>query len=198
MICFTKQKKINTKWGTAYLLKNGYYYVHSKKEYLHRLIFEDFYGVIPDRYVVHHKNKEKSDCCILNLQLISKSEHHSIHNSGKNNVWYGKKLSKSHKSKMSESHKGIKLSKNHCRRISEGRKGIVFSEQHKKNISLSKQGSKHHLWKDFARITKNGFNGCGNQVYALRYNGKILQTSTNYDALFEKAEEINKKIKENK
>ena len=76
-----------TKFGQAYIGNHGYYVVTSKKEgnhnkLLHRLIFEDFYGDIPKHYHVHHKNGNKLDNCILNLQLISEKEHHSLHTLG--------------------------------------------------------------------------------------------------------------------
>lgn len=78
---------LKTKFGRAYIGNHGYHVVTSKKEgnhnkLLHRLIFEDFYGYIPDGYHVHHKDGNKLNNCILNLQLISEKEHHSLHCSG--------------------------------------------------------------------------------------------------------------------
>ena len=89
---------LHTKFGNA-RINQGYYVITSRKEgnnnqALHRLIFEDFYGTeIPKGYNVHHKNGNKLDNCILNLQLLSESEHHRHHQKGK------------------------KFSKEHCRRI---------------------------------------------------------------------------------
>lgn len=49
----------------------------------HRLIFEDFYNfTIPKGYHIHHKNGNKLDNCILNLQLINASDHPRLHNTG--------------------------------------------------------------------------------------------------------------------
>jgi len=79
---------MKTKFGNATINKLGYYQITSRKEgnhnkYLHRLIFEDFYGEIPDGYVVHHKDENPSNNCILNLQLLKEKEHHNLHHVGR-------------------------------------------------------------------------------------------------------------------
>lgn len=88
--------KITTKFGTAKINSNGYYEIttriegNNRKE-LHRLIFEDFYKMkVPEGFVVHHKDNNPLNNCILNLQLLSRSEHNSIHKSGENCHFYGK------------------------------------------------------------------------------------------------------------
>lgn len=97
-------KKIKTKFGTAKPQKRGYYIITSKKEgnngkLLHRLIWEDFYGCkIPEGYIIHHRNFNKLDNCILNLQLMRDKDHRKLHNTGKS-------FSDEHKQKLSESHK---------------------------------------------------------------------------------------------
>lgn len=103
---------MKTKFGNANINSRGYYWITSTKEgncrkLLHRLIWEDFHDCkIPEGYNIHHKNCNKLDNCILNLQLINASEHVRLHNTGENNYWYGKTLSEETKMKMSESHKG--------------------------------------------------------------------------------------------
>lgn len=78
-------KTLHTKFGTASLDVNGYYRIHSTtqgnfKKYLHRLIFEDFYGwEIPRGFTIHHKDENKRNNCILNLQLMRKQDHTSLH-----------------------------------------------------------------------------------------------------------------------
>ena len=78
---------LHTKFGNARLDAYGYYHITSRKEgnmlkKLHRLIFEDFYRMeIPTGYDVHHKNGNRQDNCILNLQLVHKSEHTTKHHS---------------------------------------------------------------------------------------------------------------------
>lgn len=72
---------IRTKWGNAKINNNGYYMINGKL--LHRLIFEDFYGQIPDGCHVHHKDGNTLNNCILNLQLLTEFEHKFLHNKGK-------------------------------------------------------------------------------------------------------------------
>ena len=101
-------KVLHTKYGTAKLDKNGYYWITSRKEgnhlkFLHRLIWEDFYGYeVPKGYHIHHKNNIKTDNCILNLQLLPEYEHYLIHNLGENSWWNGKYHSDETKLKMSK------------------------------------------------------------------------------------------------
>lgn len=78
-------KILHTKWGRARLNNYGYYRITSYKEgnngkLLHRLIYEDFYGEIPEGYNIHHKNGNKKDNCILNLALVEHGEHSRQHN----------------------------------------------------------------------------------------------------------------------
>ena len=72
----------------------GYYKIITRKEgnhskFLHRLIWEDFWGTeIPKCYHIHHKNGNLLDNCILNLQLIRAGEHNSLHKAGeKHHEW---------------------------------------------------------------------------------------------------------------
>ena len=86
---------LHTPFGNARLDAHGYYRVTSRKEgncgkLLHRLIFEKFYGYLPDDYFIHHKNGNPLDNCILNLQLMDKSEHSKLHGSPENNPWIGR------------------------------------------------------------------------------------------------------------
>ena len=84
---------MQTKFGNAKIQSNGYYVITSRKEgnngkYLHRLLFEDFYKcTIPKGYEIHHKNGDRTDNCILNLQLISEINHDCIH-SNNNSRYY--------------------------------------------------------------------------------------------------------------
>lgn len=95
------KRDLNTKWGSARINNQGYYQIktrdkgfHGKK--LHRLIFEEFYGEIPKGFHVHHKDGNKLNNCILNLQLLRKDDHNSHH---KKNIV----LSENHKSEISKS-----------------------------------------------------------------------------------------------
>ena len=79
---------MKTKFGSVTIHPQGYYKIRSRKEgnrdkLLHRLMWEDFYGCeVPEGFVVHHKDGDKLNNCILNLQLMRKSEHDKLHNCG--------------------------------------------------------------------------------------------------------------------
>lgn len=109
---------IKTKYGTATLSKNGYFELTTsqggKSRLLHKRIWEDFYNKkVPDSYVIHHMNGDKTDNRIQNLQCCSRSNHIKFHaknntfthttqwkenaskfRKGKNNPMYGKKRSR--------------------------------------------------------------------------------------------------------
>jgi hypothetical protein len=59
---------------------------------------------------------------------------------GKNNYWYGKKLSEEHKLKLSKANKGKKLKEETKKKMSEVRRGKTHSEETKKKISESNKG----------------------------------------------------------
>lgn len=78
------KETLQTKYGTAKISKMGYYQITTSKEgnngkRLHRLIFEDFYGPIPEKCHIHHKDENKNNNCILNLQLLTEKQHNSLH-----------------------------------------------------------------------------------------------------------------------
>lgn len=75
---------IKTKWGNIWKsTTHGYWIVTSRNEnyqkYFHRLVYEDFYGDIPEGYHVHHIDGNKDNNCILNLKLLSSSMHSKEH-----------------------------------------------------------------------------------------------------------------------
>ena len=90
---------LHTKWGTARVNNHGYYHITSKKEgncnkILHRLIWEDFWGVkLPTEIHIHHKDRNKLNNCILNLEAMHSTEHLKLHNTGENNSMFNKKHS---------------------------------------------------------------------------------------------------------
>ncbi len=47
---------------------------------IHRAIWEYYYGEIPEGYDIHHRDENKSNNVISNLQPLTKSEHKTLHN----------------------------------------------------------------------------------------------------------------------
>ena len=60
---------------------NGYpsIFVNGKNVLLHRYVWEKHFGKIPKGYEVHHKNKDRLDYSVGNLELIKTEEHHRKH-----------------------------------------------------------------------------------------------------------------------
>lgn len=90
------ERTILTIFGTAKIQKDGYYVITTRKEgnnkvKLHRLIWEDKFGPIPDGYVIHHLNKNKLDNHLENLKLLLDDEHRRLHTNREANPMYGKK-----------------------------------------------------------------------------------------------------------
>lgn len=119
---------LKTKYGNAKIIK-GYYIITSRKEgnhlkFLHRMIWEDFYNYkIPEGYIIHHKNGNKLDNCILNLQLMKKSTHAIYHNTGDKNHFYNKCHELKTKIKMSKSKNStgfFRVYKNYSSHYSQG------------------------------------------------------------------------------
>jgi hypothetical protein len=175
---------IKTKFGNASIDDYGYYRVHSNEKgnrgkRLHILIFEDFYKFkIPKGYLIHHKNGDKLNNCILNLQLLSKKEHSALHkpseetkqkmsnaHQGVNNPMYGKHHTEESKMKISQAHKGEnhhyygkQLSQEHKQKLSKAKQGTTLEQEHKLNIakSLSSTGI-YRVTKEPQKKTKQGF-----------------------------------------
>jgi HNH endonuclease len=65
-------------WGgrTWHLRKHGYYETNLR---LHREVWIAAHGPIPDGYHVHHKNGDRTDNRPQDLELITHSEHSSLH-----------------------------------------------------------------------------------------------------------------------
>jgi len=58
-------------WDGRYLKFNG--------EMVHRLVWEETKGAIPDSMLVHHKNGDRLDNRVENLELITRAEHCKLH-----------------------------------------------------------------------------------------------------------------------
>ena len=142
------------KYGKYYLANNGYYTLSSKEYYqklLHRVIQEEHYGEIPKGYVVHHKDGDKLNNDIENLEPMSLKEHGHMHHKGK-------KLSREHRDNISKAHKGMVLSEEHRNNISKAKKGSYHNISY--NIEMSKKTNKvgyFRVYKDECKTCKQGF-----------------------------------------
>ena len=65
--------------------KTGYYTVkiNGKTMLLHRYIWEYYNGIIPDGYVVHHKDEDKENNDISNLECLPNEKHSTYHGTHK-------------------------------------------------------------------------------------------------------------------
>jgi len=59
--------------------KNGKNKGKGKSILVHRLVWREKFGKIPKDFIIHHKNGNKKDNRIENLECISKSDHRKKH-----------------------------------------------------------------------------------------------------------------------
>lgn len=81
-----------TKFGNVYKRKDGYFQISSgvnQGKLLHRLIYEENFGPIPEGFHIHHLDNDKNNNALENLVLISKSNHHKLHFNMINNPNWG-------------------------------------------------------------------------------------------------------------
>ena len=156
---------IETKFGKAYLNKDGYYQIKSgnkkyKGKLLHRVIFEDFYQCnlneeFPKGVHIHHIDHNRTNNKIWNLEPIDITEHQRIHQVGNQNNCYG-----------------------------------CCSQQRRENISKSRTVTGFfRVYKKKNKIYKQGFQWC----YHYYKNGEKRQTHiTSVDLLKLKEKVISK------
>jgi hypothetical protein len=72
--------------GKKYSLRNiGYFgLTHGERRLIHREMWEFYNGKIPDNHDIHHKDFNKHNNVIENLELIAKDEHARRYSSGSN------------------------------------------------------------------------------------------------------------------
>lgn len=83
---------METKYGNVYQRKDGYFQISSgvnQGKLLHRLIYEENFGPIPEGFHIHHLDNDKNNNALENLVLISKSNHHKLHFNMINNPRWG-------------------------------------------------------------------------------------------------------------
>lgn len=184
---------LHTPWGNARINSEGYYRITSKKEdnykkFLHRLIWEDFYGCkIPDGYIIHHKNGNKLDNCILNLQLMRNSDHSKLHNSGENHPFFNIKRPEHSKKMSGENHPNYNktLPEEIKQKISKSKTGIPHSEEAKLKMSKSRNTTGYYrVSKKKDKTCKQGF------LWQYRYYEKGKQKSIKRISIKKLEEEV--------
>lgn len=201
---FMSKKVLYTKFGIA-KIDRGYYRISSSKEgnyhkYLHRLIYENFYKCeTPEGFVIHHKDGNKLNNCILNLQLISEHDHISLHKKGTNHSLESRmKMSKAKKGKYTG--KNNYLYKDYARVVKmDNRNGVQRYVIKKDGNSIKASTNPLILSKWFKEnypneTLENRFEDLGWEVvhnyklrpkgqingkkrYCIRYKGKLLKQS---------------------
>ena len=61
--------------------KTGYYLNSTIRKRMHRYVWEFYNGPIPKGYDIHHKDEDKSNNDISNLEMIKSGKHQSMHSS---------------------------------------------------------------------------------------------------------------------
>jgi hypothetical protein len=74
-----KHPVVEYQGDTFYLTVQGYFCSWKTQKFLHRAIWEDTHGSIPQGCVVHHVDGDKRNNLIDNLQLLKWGEHTSRH-----------------------------------------------------------------------------------------------------------------------
>lgn len=150
---------LNTKFGKAKCYEGYYIIIAGKYEgkKLHRAIYEDYHKItLLPTTIIHHKDEDTKNNCILNLEMMSWSEHSKLH------------------------HTGRKHSVETIKKISETKTGnTLVSEESREKIRQKMIIKEPH-------IIKIGFAENGKQRYALKANGKILSKSVDLTKLKEK------------
>lgn len=201
---------LHTKFGIAKVERNYFRISSNDKgnygQYLHRLIFEDFYDFkVPNGFVVHHKDGNKLNNCILNLQLMRKFDHLSLHHKGlKHSDETKMKMSKAKKGKYTgednwnykDYYRVAKLgSPNRNQRfliiknkevIKTSTNPLFLSEwfsEHYPDEKL-KNRFEHLGWEivDNYKLRPKGYIN-GKKRYCIKYKGKLLKQSVHKDRL---------------
>ena len=206
------KKVLHTKFGIAKIDRTYFRISTNEKgnynKYLHRLIFEDFYGMeIPDGYVVHHKDGNKLNNCILNLQLLREFDHRSLHHEGTtHSAEAKKKMSKAKKGKYRgpnnhmykdyarvvklDNRNGVQryVIKKDKKSIKSSTNPLFLTKWFKENYPDEKLENRFEDlgWEDVKKYQlrpKGHLNG--KKRYCIRYDGKVLRQSVFKDRLIE-------------
>lgn len=62
-----------------WFVNNRGYYMDRKGRLLHRVVWEATHGPIPEGYVIHHKDGNRLNYNVANLELMSRGKHDNHH-----------------------------------------------------------------------------------------------------------------------
>jgi hypothetical protein len=111
--------------------KTGYYLNSTIRQRLHRYVWEFYNGPIPKGYHIHHKDFNKANNDISNLQLLSFEEHEKLHGEAHAadegfRVWAKANLAKTARPKASEWHKSEEGREWHKKQFEKSRSKIFI------------------------------------------------------------------------
>ena len=118
-----------------------YYYNSSTRKYLHRVIWEEVNGEIPEGYQIHHIDNNPENNNIENLEMIKKGEHQKLHGAKlteKEREWFRKNLNQNARPKAIEWHKSEKAKEWH-RKHYEDMKDKLFKKIIKKCVNCGNE-----------------------------------------------------------
>ena len=80
----TEPPKVEIVGDNCQIFNNVKYYQHKKEHYraaqnLHKVVYRYYFGDTPEGYEIHHKDLNKSNNDISNLQCLTSMQHHQIH-----------------------------------------------------------------------------------------------------------------------
>jgi hypothetical protein len=111
--------------------KTGYYLNSTIRQRLHRYVWEFYNGPIPKGYHIHHKDFNRANNDISNLQLLSLEEHEKLHGEAHRadedfHIWARTNLAKTARPKASEWHKSVEGREWHKKQFEKSRSKIFI------------------------------------------------------------------------
>lgn len=137
---------LHTKFGTATLNKGGYFRINTRKEgnhgkLLHRTFAEEFYGPIPSTCEVHHKDSNKMNNCIMNLQVLPKAEHYKLYYKGEDHHNFNKDVPLDVCKKISKSTNTTGFFRVSKHKKSDVKQGFIYAYMYNENKKHKKISS---------------------------------------------------------
>lgn len=171
--------------------KTGYYLDSTIRKRIHIYVWEFYNGKVPDGCEIHHKDLNKSNNDISNLQCLTVSEHKKIHAdllTEEQREWRKNNLNKNARPKACEWHKSEKGREWHKEHMEELRERGVFTKtiictNCGKEYRAEKKNGKNHFCSGACASQyrrKTGVDSiekvcpiCGNKFMTNKYRGSI-------------------------